>query len=359
MSGADEVPRVSIMSLPASVAVSCLVAALLAWLAVAVVIRRSPVLGLLDRPDHRSSHTAVTPTGGGIAIVAVGTLAGCAALAGGAWKPGWLALLLALLLAGFSLRDDIRPLGAGTRLAVQSVAVAGLLAAVSADAPSSLPFASILGGGGAFVFVLLGGLWWINLFNFMDGIDGLAASEALFLLVVAAMLASGAGIGDEPVTLWMLCVAAATAGFLAHNWAPARIFMGDVGSTYLGFMILAFALWTVLDGRLSVPVWLVLAALFVTDATVTLVVRLMRGERPHEAHRSHAYQRLARRWRRHDRVSLVAMLVNLLWLAPLAMLAASHPRIGWAIVALAYTPVVFAIGWCGAGRAEAYAPRST
>lgn len=346
------------MPLAASVVLSCLVAAWLAWLAVAWVIRRSSALGLLDRPDHRSSHTAVTPTGGGIAIVAVGTLAGCVALAGGAWKPGWLALPLALVIAAFSLWDDLRPLGAGTRLAVQSVAIAGLLAALSAGVPSSLPFGSILGGGGAFAVVLLGGLWWINLFNFMDGIDGLAASEALFLLLAAAALASGTGAGGDPVTYWMLCVAAAAAGFLVHNRAPARIFMGDVGSTYLAFMIFAFALSTVLDGRLSVPVWLVLAALFVTDATVTLVVRMFRGERPHQAHRSHAYQRLARRWTRHDRVVLVALLVNVAWLAPLATLAAHRPSIAWAIVVLAYAPLVFVIGACGAGRGETCTPRS-
>jgi len=346
------------MTSPMPVVVVCAVAALLGWLAVGTVIRRSSALGLLDRPGHRSSHEVVTPTGGGIGIVAVGTLAGCLALANGSWNAGWAALALALLVAAFSLRDDARPLGAGMRLAVQSVAVAGLLAAAAAG-PSMLPFAPVVGFGVAFALLLVGGLWWINLFNFMDGIDGLAASEALFLLIAGAVLASrGDGVGESPVALWMLCVAAATAGFLVHNWAPARIFMGDVGSTYLAYMILAFALWSVLDGRLTVAVWLVLAALFVTDATVTLLVRLLRGERPHEAHRSHAYQRLARRWGRHDRVALLATLVNLGWLAPLAALAVSHPSIDWAIAALAYAPLVPAILLCGAGRPEPTTRRS-
>src|SRR5690606_14417219 len=236
------------MTSPMPVVVVCAVAALLGWLAVGAVIRRSSALGLLDRPGHRSSHEVVTPTGGGIGIVAVGTLAGCLALANGSWNAGWAALALALLVAAFSLRDDARPLGAGMRLAVQSVAVAGLLAAAAAG-PSMLPFAPVVGFGVAFALLLVGGLWWINLFNFMDGIDGLAASEALFLLIAGAVLASrGDGVGESPVALWMLCVAAATAGFLVHNWAPARIFMGDVGSTYLAYMILAFALWSVLDG---------------------------------------------------------------------------------------------------------------
>lgn len=340
------------MPLPILV-VLCVLAGLLSWLAVALIIRRSSALGLLDRPGHRSSHTVVTPTGGGIAIVAVGSLAGCVVLATSEWTAGWLALLLALLIAAFSLWDDARPLGAGMRLSVQSVAVAGLLVAAVHGHFESLPFAAMVGAGGAFVLLLVGGLWWINLFNFMDGIDGLAASEALFLLAVGAALSWGAADGQASIPVWMLCVAAATAGFLVHNWAPARIFMGDVGSTYLAYMVLAFALWTVLDGRLSIPVWLVLVALFVADATATLVTRVLRGERPHEAHRSHAYQRLSRYWGRHDRVTLLASLVNLAWLAPLAMVAASNPRTGWVIVVVAYAPLVPGVLLCGAGKAEA------
>jgi Fuc2NAc and GlcNAc transferase len=202
--------------------------------------------------------------------------------------------------------------------------------------------------------MLLAGVWWINLFNFMDGIDGFAGTQAVFMLLGAAALSAwtNADVISSPVWMLMLSVAAATVGFLLLNWPPAKIFMGDVGSTWLAFMVFALALLSVQAGWLSYASWLVLAAVFVTDATVTLLTRLLRGERWYEAHRIHAYQKLARRWGGHRPVTLRAVGVNVLWLAPLAGACAAWPHwtFGWVLVA--YSPLAVAAVVLGAGKPD-------
>jgi Fuc2NAc and GlcNAc transferase len=211
-----------------------------------------------------------------------------------------------------------------------------------------------LGGWVLSGLLLLAGVWWINLFNFMDGIDGIAGAQAVFMLLGAAALAAwtNADVISSPVWMLMLCVAAATVGFLLLNWPPAKIFMGDVGSTWLAFMVFALALLSVQAGWLSYATWLVLAAVFVTDATVTLLTRLLRGERWYEAHRNHAYQKLARRWGGHRPVTLRAVAVNMLWLAPLAGACTAWPQWAFWWLLLAYAPLVIGAMVLGAGRSE-------
>lgn len=212
-----------------------------------------------------------------------------------------------------------------------------------------------------FGLLMLAGVWWINLFNFMDGIDGIAGVQAIFMLLAGAVLVLWAEpqAVHSPVWMWMLCVAAATAGFLLLNWPPAKIFMGDVGSTWLAFMVFALALLCVQAGWLSYAAWLVLAAVFVTDATVTLLTRMLRGERWYEAHRSHAYQRLSRRWQGgrkagHRAVTLLVVAVNGLWLAPWAWACVQWPAVSVAFVVAAYLPLVLAVLWLGGGRPDSW-----
>jgi Fuc2NAc and GlcNAc transferase len=202
--------------------------------------------------------------------------------------------------------------------------------------------------------LLLAGVWWINLFNFLDGIDGIAGAQAVFMLLGGAVLSAwvNAEVMSSPVWMLMLCIAAATVGFLLLNWPPAKIFMGDVGSTWLAFMVFALALLSVQADWLSYATWLVLAAVFVTDATVTLLTRLLRGERWFEAHRNHAYQKLARRWGGHRPVTLLAVGINVLWLAPLAGACAAWPQWAFGWVLLAYLPLVVGAVALSAGRSE-------
>jgi len=191
--------------------------------------------------------------------------------------------------------------------------------------------------------------WFLNLFNFMDGIDGIAGMQCLAMSLTGAclMLLEGHVSG---ATLPLLMLAAAAAGFLAWNWPPAKIFLGDVGSGYLGFALGTVALYTVVAGWLTAWTWLILGGTFLADATVTLLVRCRAGADLAGAHRSHAYQRLSRLWGSHRPVTLAFAVVNCLWLAPWAYVAERSIRQGALVALLALTPL-FVIAWLlGAGR---------
>jgi Fuc2NAc and GlcNAc transferase len=194
-------------------------------------------------------------------------------------------------------------------------------------------------------------VWLLNLYNFMDGIDGIAGVEAVTVALAACLLAWLAGLGVE--AWWpMLLLAAGVAGFLVWNWPPARIFMGDAGSGFIGLML---GLLSIQAAQLSFELlagWLVLLAVFVTDATLTLLRRLLRGQPLTEAHRSHAYQYAARRLGGHRSVTLAVAGINLLWLLPIAALMVT----GWLAtipgLVLAYAPLVGLAWWLKAGAAE-------
>lgn len=317
-----------------------------------VVLRNAEYLQVMANPNARSSHTRPTPSGGGLGIVAGGALAALSTTLSTPW-PTLLVLVCGLVMAGIGFVDDRRPLPAAYRLAAQLMLAAVMVAI-------GIPAGQLVAGIGlplpwAIVAVLavLATVYWVNIFNFMDGIDGIAASQAAFMLGGAALLAVTANpiLLAQPIFWWLAATAAAAAAFLVLNWAPAKIFMGDAGSTYLGFVIAFFALATVALGWLSLWQWLILAAAFVTDATVTIVRRLQLRERLTEAHRRHAYQRLSRRWQSHRKATGLFIAINVLWLLPCAWLAGD--RFGGLFVAiLAYTPLVAFVIRVGAGRPE-------
>jgi Fuc2NAc and GlcNAc transferase len=325
----------------------CLALASLSALLTHLVRRRAIARGWLDEANERSSHQGAVPRGGGLAIDAVILAVAGALCAAGAWSEpealAWLAGGGVLALVGWL--DDRYRLGVVSRLAAQ--VLAGIAAVYAARGFPALPVP-----GGTFSFGvaaplvgLIALLWSVNLFNFMDGIDGLAASQALFVAAAAAVLGAG-----STATTWMLwSTAAACAGFLVFNWAPARIFMGDVGSGFLGY-VLALAMLLGAGARLSVWGWLILHSAFVVDATVTLATRLLRGERVYAAHRSHLYQRLSRRLGSHARVTLLYTLVNLGWLLPLTVLSVRYPAFGAPLAALAMAPLAGLALAFGAGR---------
>jgi len=336
--------------LPASV--------LLSQMLTGLVWRRARQWQLVQLPNHRSSHLLPTPAGGGMGIVLATVIAGGWLAWGDANKLG-LILILSLSLAVVGWLDDVRHCSARVRFAVQMAAVAGLLA-VLGGLPSRELFHGVMIDEWLWLGVLLlAGVWWINLFNFMDGIDGLAAVQAMSMLAVGMGLMAWVQPDAVHTSTWMFaaCVAGATLGFLWLNWPPARIFMGDVGSTWLAFVIFSIALLSIRAGWLSYVTWLVLAAVFVTDATLTLIVRMLRGERWYEAHRSHAYQHLSRRWGGgrnvgHRAVTLLVFSINLLWLAPLAWASLMWPQAAIAWLMLAYGPLVVAAVLLRSGRPE-------
>jgi Fuc2NAc and GlcNAc transferase len=317
----------------------------------ALICRYAEKLRLVQHPNERSSHVIPTPGGGGIGIVLGGTLGGAFAM----WSmPGsaFVVVVLALALGLVGLIDDRRQIPAGARLLVQLLLVAAMvwtLQPVALADVVGLPLAVEL----SVIVIVLAAVYWVNVFNFMDGIDGLAASQAIFLLAAQCLLAFGGGLpAPSPFLFWILSVGTATFGFLLLNWPPARIFMGDAGSTYLGFMVAFTALSGVALGWFDLLQWLILAALFLADATITLLRRALRGEPVMQAHRLHAYQHLARRWRSHRLVTMLYMGINTLWLLPLAWLAGVHPGSRLIAAVAAYLPIALLLLLGGAGRRE-------
>lgn len=312
----------------------------------------APRLGLVQAPNARSSHTKPTPRGGGLAIAVATTLAAIALALAGATSL-WPTAILAAFIATLGFADDLHDLSPAVRFPVQAVSFAILLWVTGPVPTITLLFGLQLDGILLAICLLLVGLWWLNLFNFMDGIDGIAGSHAILVLTAAAAIwwTAGPSAPTSPLFLLALASAAATAGFLIRNWPPARIFMGDAGSNALALMIFAIALSTIASGAMSYPTWLILPAVFVADATMTLLRRISRGERPWRAHRRHAYQQLSRRWS-HRRATLLYCGLTLLWAVPLAFAAQHLPGLAWPLVAVAYAPLIAFMLWADAGGAD-------
>jgi UDP-N-acetylmuramyl pentapeptide phosphotransferase/UDP-N-acetylglucosamine-1-phosphate transferase len=260
--------------------------------------------GVLDRPNERSLHTKPTPRGGGIAVVGTLLIAwAILALLGRAPAALAAVLLGALLLAIVSWIDDLGGLSPLARLIAQfAIAVLGL--------PALPPAAGLLSGLPApllYPALLCLWVWSTNLFNFMDGIDGLAAGEAL-AIGFGLVLLSAAGANSH-TGLLAAALFGAAAGFLVWNWPPARIFLGDVGSVPLGYVIGFLLIGMALRGDWRAA--LILPLYFLADASLTLARRLLRGERVWQAHKSHFYQGAVALGLSHKAVTRRVMAANL------------------------------------------------
>ena len=328
--------------------------ALLASAAATAVVRKlAMVHGVIDVPNERSSHQTPTPRGGGVSIVAATTIAVTVLTALGLMR---MELLLAIAGGGVAVAtvgfvDDRRRLSVRVRFAVHLAAAVWALFWLGGLPPLRIGGHLITFGWSGYVLGVLGIVWVLNLFNFMDGIDGIAAAEAVFIAWAGALLAIVAGIpGGVPAAA--IVFGAACCGFAAWNWPPAKIFMGDVGSGYLGYVIAVLALAAARENPVALLVWLILGAVFFVDATVTLIRRLARGERAYAAHRDHAYQWLARRWKSHSRVTMTVTLTNLLWVLPCACFASLHPGSSVWMVLIALAPLVVLALVAGAGQGE-------
>lgn len=306
---------------------------------------------LLDRPVSRSAHSDPVPTGGGLVIVAL-FLAAVAwyCLSGRLAVHYGMAFLGAALVAAIGLADDIRPLGVGRRMACHVLAAAWSLWWMGEIPPAAvggwvIESQWLLGG-----LLLLSLVSLLNLYNFMDGIDGLAGGELLFVASMALLFAAAAG--DRDVALPSAVLLAAGAGFLVWNWPPARIFMGDVGSGFIGLCLGIIAMISLHQGSMSVWTWVILLGVFITDSTLTLLRRVAGGEPWYQAHASHAFQHAARRYGSHRKVTMAVMAVNLLWLAPMAWLATQRQELGFWVTMAALAPLAAAAYRLGAGKPE-------
>jgi UDP-GlcNAc:undecaprenyl-phosphate GlcNAc-1-phosphate transferase len=264
-------------------------AALITLLLVRYLMSNLAVRKLQDIPNERSLHTTAVPRVGGIALIA-GVLCGWALMFN---SLTWWVVLPLLLLFGVSLLDDMRSLPVQQRLLAHLLAAAILVAGSGLFAQQGVVIA---------VALLLLTVWMTNLYNFMDGSDGLAGGMALFgfgMYGCAAWLSH-----NTPVAMLNFCIAAAAASFLYSNFHPAKIFMGDSGSIPLGFLVAAMGLLGWQQGCWAAWFPLLVFSPFIVDASVTLLKRSLRGARITEAHREHYYQRLVMLGWGHRNVAL-------------------------------------------------------
>lgn len=291
-----------------------------------VVLRR---MNVVDEPNERSNHSEPTLRGGGLGIIFAVTCFLTVADAPGAIIWGFLGL------AGLSFWDDLKPLPASKRLLVQLALVTWAVLSTY----NGHVLEGFLPLWAEKWLIIVAWLWFINLFNFMDGSDGLAGSEAL--CICAGLLAMTAVVDLPPyATSFSLLIFGGVLGFMVWNWHPAKIFMGDVGSIPLGF-ILGFMLVS-LAGEGYWAAAVILPAVFVADASYTLLTRGLRGKRITQAHSEHAYQRAIRGGLAHDHVARTVIGVNIM----LIILA---------VLTTLYTPLICHIAFVTAAYAIVFA----
>ena len=289
---------------------------------------------ILDIPNGRSSHKMPTPRGGGLPLLLAFFLGviwvfGFSAFWASPYSP---ALGGALFLVLLGASDDQWELSVSLRFFSYGfccVIAASLLLRGGLTVPS-LPLVF----GAAFAM-----LWALNLYNFMDGVDGLAATQCFLACGGAACLAWGEG-ANSSYSVFCLLLGVSHLGFLVWNWPVAKLFMGDAGSIPTGFLLVALAMLGATQGNLAIACWLVLLAVFITDASWTLLWRVLTGQKFTQAHRNHAYQRLSRHWGSHQPVVIMLIVINGLWLFPIAWSVAEWPQYSGILVILAYLPLL-------------------
>jgi Fuc2NAc and GlcNAc transferase len=294
--------------------------------------------GLVDRPGPRRSHDRPVPRGGGLAIALV---LACAV----AWlRPAaelWILLVTSLAVAALGWREDHSPIPVRLRLAIEfalAVLVVVVLGPVATIDVAGRPVGPLWLWSPLAVIAVV---WMTNLFNFMDGSDGLAAGQAF--ISAALFTAVFTLAGERGYANYAALVASATLGFVFWNRPRASIFLGDTGSLMLGWCMGLLALVGVVSGAASPWLAFIIVSPFVVDATLTLARRVMRGERWYTPHRDHAYQRLIRAGWSHRRVLLLWIVVNILLVVPAAALVLDRPDFDVAVAGI--VALVLTGGW--------------
>lgn len=318
---------------------SAILTGLLRWLA--------PRVRLIAVPVSRSAHSTPVPVGGGVSIVVLILLV-IAYNYTAAQIPAneFAALMAAVVIACIGIVDDIKQLDVRWRIPAQFLASIYVVYCLG-DVPAidfgffSFPESILLN-----VLAIFALVWLLNLYNFMDGIDGIAATELIAVNLVSLLIVINS---DAVLTLLSASFAAAAGGFLLWNWAPAKIFMGDVGSSFIGFTLGVMALLSLLHGSMTVWTWVLLLGVFIVDATLTLFVRIRSKQRWHQGHASHAYQNAAKHYKSHAKVTIAVILINFFWLGPLAWLSMQYPQMGLVIAVIGLIPLLLLAKHFGAG----------
>lgn len=308
---------------------------------------------IIDNPNERSSHSVPTPRGGGVAVVCSYLLA--------------LAILiysqqltvhigLTLMVAGFVIAllgflDDHGHINSMLRLAIHFLVAIGAVISLGGFAEVTI-FNGVQLGFIANIIAVLFLVWLLNLYNFMDGINGIASVKAITTTASMAMLYYLLNTSLNSDLLWLL--AACVFGFLLWNFPKAKIFMGDACSGFLGLTLGILALIALKENLALFCAWIICLGVFVVDATYTLIKRVLNGHKMYDAHRSHSYQILSRRWGSHTPVTLIVAAINLLWLFPIAYMTVIqqwvYPELA---VLIAYLPLVLLAIKLKAGNPDA------
>ena len=304
---------------------SCVLTGLAAWYA-----RRS---GMVDHPGERHSHAVATPRGGGIGIILALLIASPLLIGGGDETWGKCVLPGLLVLAILGWRDDHASLSARFRFFVQLAASIYLVACAVNN--------GWIQGAGSILLVVLFLVWMTNLYNFMDGSNGMAGLQGVFCGAVLFCLFDFAG--QHNLALASAFIAAGCAGFLPWNLGNARVFMGDVGSISLGFVFGALLVIGVGNQAFSLPVALMVMLVFVIDSTLTLIGRVLKREQWYNPHKQHLYQRLIARGWTHGRVALFYQAINLALVVPGIVVAVNYPALAWVVAMILI--LVFTIAW--------------
>lgn len=317
----------------------CSVGASYGWLRLALA------QSWFDFPNQRSSHSNPTPKAGGVGFALVFVILAYYLSESGAAQRVvlWLAIP-GLCLAVVGLLDDVCELGIVVRLLSQLCAVLVALLLLPGLPESVFPSQDTRWGILGLCLLGLCWIWHINLFNFMDGIDGLAVSEGIFVTLAYGWFSFQSGRHDFGVVA--LVFAAIMGGFLLFNWSPARLFMGDAGSNFLGYILIAHGLLLVQNSVITIWTMLLVLGPFIADSSLTLVKRMLAGRVWYHGHRSHAYQLLAGAWQSHAKVVLGFCALNVFWLLPLAWLSVVRKELGLVLVLMAYLPLLLLVDRC-------------
>lgn len=308
---------------------------------------------IIDNPNERSSHSIPTPRGGGVAVVCSYLLALAVLIYS---QQLTLHIGLILMVAGFAIAllgflDDHGHINSMLRLAIHFLVAIAAVISLGGFAEVTV-FNDIQLGFFANIIAVLFLVWLLNLYNFMDGINGIASVEAITTTVSMAILYFLLNTSLNSDMLWLL--AACVFGFLLWNFPKAKIFMGDACSGFLGLTLGILALIALKENLALFCAWIICLGVFVVDATYTLIKRVVNGYKMYDAHRSHSYQILSRKWGSHTPVTLAVVAINLFWLFPIAYITATQQ---WAYpefaVLIAYLPLLFLAIKLKAGNPDA------
>ena len=290
-------------------------------------------------PNFRSLHSKVVPRGGGLALAAA-TVAACVA-AYGAGLLQWCQLLVygvgGVVVTLMGAADDRLDLKARYRMPFQCLSAAWVCYSFGGLAPLDMGFGFVDWGLAGHVALIVALVWFYNLYNFIDGIDGMASTATIFICTTMGVVLWMRG---QPALAGVLGILGfASAGFLVFNLPPAKMFLGDAGSSLIGYILSAVVVESLWSGPANLWSWLIVGCCYFADTTLTMLVRLLKVPGWYRPHRSHAYQNLARVWNSHRRVLLLVMAINFLWLLPLLVVSLHFASWAIGLTVLAYIPI--------------------